>query len=418
MKPTKKKKTGIKNLRIKYNKVFGYFIEVTNSYKDMVPERYIRKQTLTGSERYITSELKEIEEVILGAEEKVTDLEYDIFCSVRNKVSSEINRIQKTAEILSLTDVLCSLGEVADKNNYCRPVVNNGNVIDIQGGRHPVVELTGREAFIPNDTLTDCDENRLLIITGPNMAGKSTYMRQTALLVLVAQIGSFIPAAKATIGICDRIFTRVGASDDLATGQSTFMIEMAEVANILNNATKKSLLILDEIDRGTSTYDGLSIAWAVLEYIADKKSLGARTLFATHYHELTDLEGKIDGVKNYCVAVEERGEDVIFLRKIIRGGTDKSYGIHVARLAGVPGLVLKRAGGILENLIEKSGISIDFPSDCPQYDNEPREPLRLKLEEDKKTAVIKEISKLDLNNITPLEAISILYDLKTKTEGL
>ncbi|MCD7777544.1 MAG: DNA mismatch repair protein MutS [Clostridiales bacterium] len=413
-----KEKTGIKNLRIKYNKVFGYFIEVTNSYKDMVPERYIRKQTLTGSERYITSELKEIEEVILGAEEKVTDLEYDIFCSVRNKVSSEINRIQKTAEILSLTDVLCSLGEVADKNNYCRPVVNNGNVIDIQGGRHPVVELMGKETFIPNDTLTDCDENRLLIITGPNMAGKSTYMRQTALLVLMAQIGSFIPAAKATIGICDRIFTRVGASDDLATGQSTFMIEMAEVANILNNATKKSLLILDEIGRGTSTYDGLSIAWAVLEYIADKKSLGARTLFATHYHELTDLEGKIDGVKNYCVAVEERGEDVIFLRKIIRGGTDKSYGIHVARLAGVPGSVLKRAGGILENLIEKSGISIDFPSDCPQYDNEPGEPLRLKLEEDRKTAVIKEISKLDLNNITPLEAISILYDLKTKTEGL
>lgn len=413
-----REKTGIKNLRIKFNKVFGYFIEVTNSYRDMVPDRYIRKQTLTGAERYITSELKEIEETILGVEEKVVDLEYNVFCSVRNKVSAEINRIQKTADILSLTDVLCSLGEAADKNNYCRPVVNDGDIIDIQGGRHPVVELTGKEAFIPNDTLTDCDENRLLIITGPNMAGKSTYMRQTALLVVMAQIGSFIPASRATIGVCDRIFTRVGASDDLATGQSTFMIEMSEVANILNNATKKSLLILDEIGRGTSTYDGLSIAWAVLEYIADKKTIGARTLFATHYHELTDLEDKIEGVKNYCIAVEEQGENVIFLRKIIRGGTDKSYGIHVARLAGVPDSVIKRTEGILENLIDKSGISVDFPTDMPQYDSEPGKPLMLKFEENRAAAVIKMLSDLDINSLTPLEAMSILYDLKTKAEKI
>ncbi|MCD8090657.1 MAG: DNA mismatch repair protein MutS [Clostridiales bacterium] len=410
-----REKTGIKNLRIKYNKVFGYFIEVTNSYKDLAPERYIRKQTLTGAERYITSELKEIEDVILGAEEKVVDLEYDIFCSVRNKVASEISRIQKTAEILSLTDVLCSLGEVADKNNYCRPVVNDGDVIDIKGGRHPVVEITGKEAFIPNDTEIDCGENRLLIVTGPNMAGKSTYMRQTALLVLMAQIGSFIPASSAVIGICDRIFTRVGASDDLATGQSTFMIEMAEVANILNNATKKSLLILDEIGRGTSTYDGLSIAWAVLEYIAEPKKLGARTLFATHYHELTDLEGRVDGVKNYCVAVEEKGEDVIFLRKIIRGGTDKSYGIHVARLAGVPRSVIDRAESILKGLIEKSGINVSFGA-VSEYDIDPVEPLKLRIEEGRKEAVVKAISELDLNNLTPLEAISVLYDLKSKIE--
>lgn len=422
-----REKTGIKNLRIKYNKVFGYFIEVTNSYRNLVPDRYIRKQTLTGSERYITQEVKEIEEVILGAGEKDSELEYEIFCGIRDKVAAEIGRIQKTTGTVSLIDVLCSLGEAADKNNYIRPVVNNGDLIDIKGGRHPVIELVGRESFIPNDIYIDSDDNRLLVITGPNMAGKSTYMRQTALLVLMAQTGSFIPAESAVIGICDRIFTRVGASDDLATGQSTFMIEMSEVANILNNADKKSLLILDEIGRGTSTYDGLSIAQAVLEYIADKKNIGARTLFATHYHELTELEETTDGVKNYCVAVEERGNDVIFLRKIVRGGTDRSYGIHVARLAGVPSPVLKRAEGILDRLIEEitdrkrdASLSAKGHSDEPyggeneydDYNEKGAEPLRLRLDEDAESLVIKELEKADPDNMTPIVALSLLIKLK------
>ncbi|MCC8014127.1 MAG: DNA mismatch repair protein MutS [Eubacterium sp.] len=411
-----KEKTDIKNLRIKFNKVFGYFIEVTNSYKDLVPERYIRKQTLVGAERFITPELKELEETILGAEEKVVDLEYDIFCSVRDKIGAEIGRISHTAEILATIDVLCALGEAADKNDYCRPVVNNGDEIKIIGGRHPVVELTGKEPFIPNDCLLDEGENRLLIVTGPNMAGKSTYMRQTALLVVMAQIGSFVPASMAEIGICDRIFTRVGASDDLATGQSTFMIEMSEVANILNNATEKSLLILDEIGRGTSTYDGLSIAWAVLEYIADKRALGSRTLFATHYHELTELEGRVEGVKNYCVAVEEKGEDVIFLRKIVKGSTDKSYGIHVARLAGVPAVVIKRAGDILKQLVKNASADFGDTEDFGGYDFEQLSPVTLKLNEEN-LEVIDEIAGLDMDNMTPLQAYMLLAEYKKRVKS-
>ncbi len=411
-----KQATGIKNLRIRYNRVFGYYIEVTNSYKSLVPDRYIRKQTLANAERYITPELKEVEDQILGADEKVTGLEYDVFCEVRNRVDEQMNRIMKTAEVLAAIDVLSALGEIAEKNNYCRPVVNEGDIIKIEGGRHPVVELLSREPFIPNDTYLDDGDNRLIIVTGPNMAGKSTFMRQTALLVLMAQTGSFIPAVSAEIGVCDRIFTRVGASDDLATGQSTFMIEMAEVANILNNATKKSLLILDEIGRGTSTYDGLSIARAVLEYIADKKILGARTLFATHYHELTELEGKVEGVKNYCVAVEEQGDDIIFLRKIVKGGTDKSYGIHVAKLAGVPFCVIERANEILAELIGRFAITANDDSDDKFYPSEEISPMYLKFCEDK-TSILEEIKLMDLDNITPMEALGRLMDIKKRLKG-
>ena len=402
-----KEETGIPKLRIRYNRVFGYYIEVTNSYKDQVPDRYIRKQTLANAERYITPELKEIEDTILGADEKVVALEYDLFSEIRNKIAQKIERIQSTAQNLSVIDVLQSLGDVADKNNYVKPLVNNSSIIEIKNGRHPVVEKVSKESFIPNDTYLDSDE-ALAIITGPNMAGKSTYMRQVALLVLMAQVGSFIPAESAEIGITDRIFTRVGASDDLATGQSTFMVEMVEVANILNNATNKSLLILDEIGRGTSTFDGLSIAWAVLEYIA--KKICARTLFATHYHELTELEGKVRGVKNYCVSVREQGEDVIFLRKIVEGGTDRSYG---AKLAGVPRSVVKRADSILKLLAsEDKTLNVDTDSDYT-YDDEPIE---------KKIMVLNEISaefeNLDINNITPFEAMKKLYDIKEKLKGI
>ena len=426
-----KARTGIKNLRIKFNKVFGYSIEITNSYAGLVPEEYVRKQTLSGAERYITPELKEIEDVILGADEKVIALEYELFCEVRNRIAAQINRIQKTSESLSEIDVLCSLGEAADKNNYCRPEVNEESILDIKGGRHPVVELMGTEAFIPNDLYMDSENDRLLIITGPNMAGKSTYMRQTALLVLMAQIGSFIPATSATIGVCDRIFTRVGASDDLATGQSTFMVEMTEVANILNNATKRSLLILDEIGRGTSTYDGLSIARAVLEYIAAKRLLGARSLFATHYHELTELEGRVEGVKNYCVAVEERGENVIFLRKIIKGGTDKSYGIHVARLAGVPERVLKRAEQILSSLVKGAIVSkgtekITEYRTTPEekkpkkkaamYETKPLKPMELWFDESDDAQLLLEISELDTDNMTPMQALEKLTELKRRVK--
>lgn len=405
-----KEETGIPKLRIKYNKVFGYYIEVTNSYKDKVPERYIRKQTLTNAERYITPELKEIEDTILGADEKVVALEYDLFSDIRNRIAQKVERIQNTAYAISVIDVLQSLGEVADKNGYVKPVVNNSGTIDIKAGRHPVVERVSREPFIPNDTYLDRNES-LAVITGPNMAGKSTYMRQTALLVLMAQIGSFVPAESAEIGITDRIFTRVGASDDLATGQSTFMVEMVEVANILNNATKDSLLILDEIGRGTSTFDGLSIAWSVLEYIANK--IGARTLFATHYHELTELEGKVKGVKNYCVSVKEQGEDIIFLRKIVEGGTDRSYGVHVAKLAGVPKSVVKRANSILKLLgSEDKSVNVDTDYDF-KYDDEPIY---------RKAEILNEISEdfnnMDLNNITPFDAMKKLYDLKEKLKSV
>uniref|UniRef100_UPI003C6FFD22 DNA mismatch repair protein MutS n=1 Tax=[Ruminococcus] torques TaxID=33039 RepID=UPI003C6FFD22 len=349
-----REKTGIKNLKIKYNKVFGYYLEVTNSYKEMVPEYYTRKQTLANAERYITPELKELEDMILGAEDKLYALEYELYSEVRDLIASQIERIQKTAKAVAALDAFASLALVTERNNYVRPKINEKGVIDIKEGRHPVVErMIPNEMFISNDTYLDDKKHRISIITGPNMAGKSTYMRQTALIALMAQIGSFVPAKSANIGLSDRIFTRVGASDDLASGQSTFMVEMTEVANILRNATSKSLLILDEIGRGTSTFDGLSIAWAVIEYISDSRLLGAKTLFATHYHELTELEGKIDNVNNYCIAVKEKGDDIVFLRKIVKGGADKSYGIQVAKLAGVPELVIGRAKEIVEELSDE-----------------------------------------------------------------
>ncbi len=411
--------TGIKNLKIKYNKVFGYYIEVTNSNASLVPERYIRKQTLSNCERYITPELKEIEDTVLGADEKAIELEYSLFCDIREKVSSQIKRIQKTAKFIAEIDVLQSLGEVAYTNDYVKPEISENGKIEIVNGKHPVVELTGKETFIPNDTTLNTTDKRLSIITGPNMAGKSTYMRQVALLVVMAQIGSFIPANFASIGICDRIFTRVGASDDLATGQSTFMVEMSEVANILNNATKKSLLILDEIGRGTSTYDGLSIAWAVLENIALK--IGARTLFATHYHELTNLENKIDGVKNYCVSVQEKGDDVVFLRKIVRGGADKSYGIHVAKLAGIPKSVIERSEEILNLLINgeyvkpkpSSGKEIEYTASPIINTNFVTEKTaEQKKKEIAKDKIYNELLNLDVNTLSPLEALQKLFDLK------
>ena len=344
--------TGIKNLRVKFNKVFGYYLEVTNSYKDMVPESWMRKQTLTNAERYITPELKELEDMILGAEDKLFALEYDLFAMIRDQIAAEVSRIQTTAKALARMDVLASLSLVSERSHYVRPKINTKGVIDIKGGRHPVVEkMSGGQMFIENDTYLDNHTQRISIITGPNMAGKSTYMRQSALIVLMAQMGCFVPADSANIGIVDRIFTRVGASDDLASGQSTFMVEMTEVANILRNATKDSLLILDEIGRGTSTFDGLSIAWAVVEHISNPKLLGAKTLFATHYHELTELEGKLSNVTNYCIAVKEQGDDIIFLRKIVRGGADKSYGIQVAKLAGVPDSVIARAKELVEELV-------------------------------------------------------------------
>ena len=344
-------KTGIKNLKVKYNKVFGYYFEVTNSFKGMVPDYFVRKQTLANAERYTTDELKELEDMILGAEDKLYTLEYGLFCEVRDTIAAEVLRIQQTARAIAGIDVMTSLSAVATKNNYVKPRINEKGVIDIKNGRHPVVEKMMRDdLFVANDTYLDNTKNRLSIITGPNMAGKSTYMRQTALIVLMAQLGSFVPADEANIGICDRIFTRVGASDDLASGQSTFMVEMTEVANILRNATKNSLIVLDEIGRGTSTFDGLSIAWAVVEHISNPKLLGAKTLFATHYHELTELEGTINGVNNYCIAVKEQGDDIVFLRKIVKGGADKSYGVQVAKLAGVPDSVIVRAKELLVEL--------------------------------------------------------------------
>ncbi len=345
-----REQTGIKNLKIRYNKVFGYYIEITNAHNHLAPERYIRRQTLANSERYITEELKRLEEIIMGADEKITELEYSMFCNLRNAVAQQIERIQYMAEVIKTLDTLQSLAEVADRKLYCRPLMDSSGRIEIKNGRHPVVETVSKSAFVPNNTLMDLNDERINIITGPNMAGKSTYLRQVALIVLMAQIGSFVPADEAHIGVVDRIFTRVGAADDLATGQSTFMVEMNEVANILNNATRNSLLILDEIGRGTSTFDGLSIAWAVVEHVADAEKLGAKTLFATHYHELTELEGKIAGVNNYCITVKEMGEDILFLRQIVRGGADNSYGIHVARLAGLPKELTSRAEIILSAL--------------------------------------------------------------------
>ncbi len=421
-----REKTGIKNLRIKFNKVFGYYLEVTNSNRDMVPDYYIRKQTLTNAERYITADLKELEDIILGAEDKLVSLEYEIFRDIRDKIAGEVLRIQKTAKAVAGLDVLSALALVAERNNYCRPSINEKGVIDIKNGRHPVVEnMINNDMFIANDTYLDNKKQRISIITGPNMAGKSTYMRQTALIVLMAQIGSFVPAESAKVGIVDRIFTRVGASDDLASGQSTFMVEMTEVANILRNATHNSLLVLDEIGRGTSTFDGLSIAWAVVEHISNPKLLGAKTLFATHYHELTELEGKLDNVNNYCIAVKEKGDDIVFLRKIVPGGADKSYGIQVAKIAGVPDSVIARAKVIAEEL---SAHDITEFTGKIAVEGSPAKKKAKKLDEVDLTQmslfdtvkdddIIKELQELDLGNLTPIDALNKLYQLQNKLKN-
>ena len=403
-----KEKTGIKNLKIGFNKVFGYFIEVTKSYLDQVPDRFIRKQTLTNAERYITEDLKNLENQILGAEEKVINLEYNAFVEIREEISKNVTRLQTTSEVISSLDVLTSFAQVAEDFNYCMPVVDSSGTIDIKNGRHPVIEkILGEGVFVENDTFLDKGDNRLSIITGPNMAGKSTYMRQVALITLMAQCGSFVPAESANIGVVDKIFTRVGASDDLSMGQSTFMVEMMEVATILKEATPNSLVILDEIGRGTSTYDGLSIAWAVAEYIADKQKCGAKTLFATHYHELTELENKIEGIKNYSIAVKEKGEDIIFLRKIVRGGTDESYGIHVARLAGVPKVVTQKANEILSSL-EKKNILTGKKQDKKQVEGQ-FDMYNYKLAE-----IAHEIDKVNLNELTPIDALNTLVRIKEK----
>jgi len=402
-----KAKTGIKNLKIGFNKVFGYFIEVTKSYLSQVPDYFIRKQTLANCERYITEDLKKLEEETLGAEEKLIELEYNVFLEIRKMLSNEIKRIQKSAEIISSLDVLASFATVAEDQNYIMPIVDNEGEILINDGRHPVIEkMLPSGSFVENNTYLNKEDNRLSIITGPNMAGKSTYMRQVALITLMAQVGSFVPASYAKIGIVDKIFTRVGASDDLSMGQSTFMVEMIEVANILKEATSNSLIILDEIGRGTSTYDGLSIAWAVASYIADREKCGAKTLFATHYHELTELEEKIEGVKNYSVAVKEKGEDIIFLRKIVEGGTDESYGIHVAKLAGVPNLVVKNANEILRKLERKSAFSNKNQGMKKETEGQ------LNMYNYKLAEIAHEIDKININELTPIEALNILVKLK------
>ena len=419
-----REKTGIKNLRIRYNKVFGYYLEVTNSFKDLVPDYYTRKQTLANAERYIIPELKELEDTILGAEDKLCALEYELYCEVRNTIAAELTRIQRTAKAVAKLDVIASLALVAERNNYVRPKINEKGVIDIRDGRHPVVEkMIPNDMFIANDTYLDDKKQRISIITGPNMAGKSTYMRQAALIVLMAQLGSFVPASSANIGLVDRIFTRVGASDDLASGQSTFMVEMNEVANILRNATSKSLLILDEIGRGTSTFDGLSIAWAVVEYISNSKLLGAKTLFATHYHELTELEGKISNVNNYCIAVKEKGDDIVFLRKIVKGGADKSYGIQVAKLAGVPDPVINRAKEIVEELVTAD--ITGKVKDIVVQGSETKKKTQKKLDEVDLTQfslfdtvkdddVLNELKELDISHMTPMDAMNKLYQLQNK----
>ena len=422
-----REKTGIKNLKIKFNKVFGYYLEVTNSFKDLVPDYYTRKQTLTNAERYITPELKEMEDMILGAEDKLVQLEYELFRELREQIAKNVVRIQKTAKALAKIDVFASLALISEQNHYCRPSLNQNGRIDIKNGRHPVVEkMINNDMFIANDTYLDNQKNRISIITGPNMAGKSTYMRQTALIVLMAQIGCFVPAETADIGIVDRIFTRVGASDDLASGQSTFMVEMTEVANILRNATGNSLLILDEIGRGTSTFDGLSIAWAVVEHISNPKLLGAKTLFATHYHELTELEGKLDNVNNYCIAVKEKGDDIVFLRKIVKGGADKSYGIQVAKLAGVPDSVIERAKEIAEELGRHD--IVDFTEILSNKKNSATKKKKEHLDEVDLTQmslfdavndndIIEELKEIDVGNLTPIEALNKLYELQNKIKN-
>ena len=406
-----KEKTGIKSLKIGFNKVFGYYIEVTNLYKDMVPDTYIRKQTLTNGERYITEELKNMENQILGAEEKVIKLELEAFRQIREEIAQNVKRMQKTAEAISSLDVLTSFAQVAEEMNYCKPTINKDGILNIKEGRHPVIEkMLSSGEFVSNDTYLDTDQNRLAIITGPNMAGKSTYMRQVALITLMAQVGSFVPATEATIGVVDKIFTRVGASDDLSMGQSTFMVEMMEVASILKEATKNSLVILDEIGRGTSTYDGLSIAWAVAEYIADKEKCGAKTLFATHYHEMTTLEKEGNGIKNYSIAVKEKGEDIIFLRKIVEGGTDESYGVHVAKLAGVPKDVTKRANEILKSLERKSVLK----DKKPEKEDKKKVEGQFDMFNYKLAEVAHELDMVNLNELTPIDALNTLVRIKEK----
>ncbi|MDD6213200.1 MAG: DNA mismatch repair protein MutS [Clostridiales bacterium] len=421
---SERERTGIKNLRIKFNKVFGYYLEVTNSFLNLVPEDYIRKQTLTNAERFTTPRLKELEDVILGAEDKLFNLEYQLFCELRDGIDEQVIRVQTSAKAIAQIDVLASLAFAADKNRYVRPSINEKGIIDIREGRHPVVEkMMTDDLFIANDTYLDNNTHRISIITGPNMAGKSTYMRQTALIVLMAQIGSFVPANSANIGICDRIFTRVGASDDLASGQSTFLVEMTEVANILRNATRNSLLILDEIGRGTSTFDGLSIAWAVLEYISNTRLLGAKTLFATHYHELTELEGSLAGVNNYCIAVKEQGDSIVFLRKIVKGGADKSYGIQVAKLAGVPDPVIDRAKELVAELshaditlrareIAASGTSTSSKA-VKKLDDVDLHQMSL-FDTVSDQDILDELKELELGNMTPIDALNTLYRLQNK----
>lgn len=421
-----RERTGIKNLRIKYNKVFGYYFEVTNSYKSMVPEDYIRKQTLANAERYTNGRLKELEDMILNAEDKLFTLEYDMFCQIRDAIAKEMERIQRTAKAVAQLDVLASFSLVAERNHFVRPHINEKGIIDIKGGRHPVVEqMISGDMFISNDTYLDNNKYCVSIITGPNMAGKSTYMRQVALIVLMAQIGCFVPATSANIGMVDRIFTRVGASDDLASGQSTFMVEMNEVANILRNATADSLLILDEIGRGTSTFDGLSIAWAVIEHISNKKLLGAKTLFATHYHELTELEGKMNNVNNYCIAVKEKGDDIVFLRKIVKGGADKSYGIQVAKLAGVPDMVIDRAKEIVAQLCDNDilekvqNIAVDQKESrhkAVKYDEVDLSQMSL-FDTVKDEDIINELKEIDITTLTPLDALNTLYRLQNKLKN-
>ncbi len=409
---SEKEKTGIKALKVRYNKVFGYYIEVPSQYGNSVPPEYIRKQTLVNAERYITDELKNLEARVLGASERVVKLEFDLFCELRDFVAQNLTRIQKTAIAISKLDVLCSFATVSVNNNYCRPVINNGGELKVIGGRHPVVELVSKSPFVANDTFLDTDEERCAIITGPNMAGKSTYMRQVALIAIMAQIGCFVPAESATVGIVDAVFTRVGASDDLATGQSTFMVEMSEVAYILKNATAKSLLILDEIGRGTSTFDGMSIARAVLEYVADRKKIGAKTLFATHYHELTMMEDQLKGVKNYNIAVRKHGDDITFLRRIVRGGADDSYGIEVAKLAGLPDWVIKRAKTVLKQL-EGEGVKPPLPLKKKETDT-----LQLSIGSGEYENVIKELKDVDVNVLTPIEAMSMLHDLAGRVKNI
>ncbi len=422
-----REKTGIRTLKIKYNKVFGYYMEVTNSYKNLVPDYFTRKQTMANAERYITPELKELENMILGAEEKLCALEYDLFCKVRDQIGAQVVRIQKTARVIARLDVFASFSLVSERNHYVRPKINERGIIDIKNGRHPVVErMIPNDMFVANDTYLDNTNNRVSIITGPNMAGKSTYMRQTALIVLMAQIGCFVPADSAKIGIVDRIFTRVGASDDLASGQSTFMVEMTEVANILRSATGSSLLILDEIGRGTSTFDGLSIAWAVVEYISNPKILGAKTLFATHYHELTELEGKLNGVNNYCIAVKEQGDDIVFLRKIIKGGADKSYGIQVAKLAGVPDAVIQRAKELVEELSD-ADITVKV-KEMKAEGNARTKPKKRKYDQlemnqislfdtVREEDILQELKEIEISTLTPIDALNTLYRLQNKLKN-